>query len=330
MKTLIHITRAILRKNAIFFLVFIFVSTITPAEPTSHVARPLKSSSLEQFRDCDVCSEMIVVPGGTYMMGATEDELGTSSNDKLKYLDETPRHPERVSSFALAKFKITRREFSEFAKETGFVGKGCRIYDGKAWRYDPDADWMHPGFEQTERDPVVCVSWDDAQKFIGWLNAKIPEGPHHKYRLPTEVEWEYAARAGTATSTYWRDDSAGACRHENTRDLSARKLDALAPVVECNDGYAYTSPVGSFGANPWGFSDMLGDTLEWVQDCPLIGYSIGPSHAPNSSATCRTRALRGASWASIPIAVRAANRSGLEPTVRNSTAGIRVASDLSR
>ncbi|WP_408336509.1 formylglycine-generating enzyme family protein [Paraburkholderia agricolaris] len=330
MKTLIHITRAILGKNAIFFLISVFVSTITPAQPTSHGAQPLQSSSFEKFRDCNVCSEMMAVPGGAYMMGATKEELGDSTNDKIKYLDETPRHPERVRSFALAKFKVTKREFSVFTKETGFVGKGCRIYDGKAWRYDPDADWMHPGFEQTEQDPVVCVSWDDAQKFIRWLNAKIPESSHHKYRLPTEVEWEYAARAGTATPTYWGDEPAETCRHENTRDLSKNALDQPAQAGGCSDRYAFTSPVGSFSTNPWGFSDMLGDALEWIQDCPKIGYRIGPSYAPDSSTTCRTRGLRGASWASIPIAVRAANRTARGPTERNSTVGFRMASDLSR
>ncbi|TDY22571.1 formylglycine-generating enzyme required for sulfatase activity [Paraburkholderia sp. BL6665CI2N2] len=283
---------------------------------------------LRHFQDCDLCSEMIVLPSGQYMMGATEEEFQGQNQYRFMYTDETPRHVAEVKSFALAKFDVTRKQFEVFAKETGFGGKGCQIYNGKKWVVDANADWSNPGFRQTDQDPVVCVSWHDAQKFISWLNAKLPGHRVTKYRLPSETEWEYAARAGTKTATYWGNNPQDTCRYENTRDQSARALDATAPVADCTDGYAGTAPVGSFRKNPWGLFDMLGNAEQWMEDCSSIGYVNFSSVPISESAPCGIRSMRGASWATIPIATRAAARNGVPPDRRTSSYGFRLAADL--
>jgi formylglycine-generating enzyme required for sulfatase activity len=275
-----------------------------------------------QSNDCYMCSEMVTLPDGTYLMGATVEEF--KGNDKYQnlYTDEIPRHEERVKSFTLSKFDVTKKQFATFASETGFQGKGCRVFRDHQWVFDPTADWANPGFKQSDEDPVVCVSWDDANKFIAWLNAKMPKKFSMHYRLPTEAEWEYAARAGTVTATYWGNNAADQCQYENTRDIAAKNLDSTAPFVDCNDGFIETSPAGSFEANPWGLFDMLGDVSQWMEDCPDIGYSS------KDVIHCRGKALRGASWASIPIAVRAANRGGAPANTRNSRYGFRLAANF--
>ncbi|WP_206955956.1 formylglycine-generating enzyme family protein [Trinickia acidisoli] len=282
----------------------------------------------EKFQDCDTCSEIIVLPAGKYMMGATEEEFrSVKSKYKVMYGDEVPRHEEHVASFAMAKFAVTRGQFAWFAKETGFQGKGCEIFNGKTWVNDANANWQNPGFKQTEDDPVTCVSWDDAQKYIAWLNSKLKEAAETAYRLPTETEWEYAARAGTVTAAYWGNDPQEQCQYENARDESARFLDSAIDHASCTDGYVYTAPVGSFKPNPWGLYDMLGNTSQWVQDCSRLGY-YGPVNLSLSPNACKYRALRGTSWAGVPASVRSAMRAGMPENTRDSHYGFRLARSL--
>jgi formylglycine-generating enzyme len=299
-------------------------------------ARTHASEKLQHFSDCDVCSEMVAIPGGHYTMGATKEELRGkvvfNNIDALAtiYPDEIPQHEVTVKAFALARFNVTRAQFAVFAKETGFRGKGCRISDGFQTRLIGDADWQNPGFPQTDRDPVVCVSWDDAQKFIAWLNTKLGKNKSSQYRLPTEEEWEYAARAGTVTAAYWGDNPADQCLYENARDLSARSLDPSAPYAPCTDGYVHTAPVGSFRPNPWGLFDMLGNARQWVENCATIGYHQPPITVTvaNQPGECE-RGIRGGYWESIPVKTRSAMRSGMISSVRDNDTGFRLAVDIS-
>lgn len=283
---------------------------------------------LKTFRDCDQCSEMVIVPSGSYMMGATESEFVGQNQYEYMHINETPRHRVDVMSFAIARYAITRKQFSVFASETGFVGKGCLTFNGNRWIDDEKADWSNPGFHQTDRDPAVCISWTDAQLFLKWINTK--KDPHRigDYRLPTEEEWEYAARAGTVGPMYWGSDRSQQCEFENGRDMAAEALDPSAPHVDCNDGFVETAPVGSFKPNPWGLYDMLGNTSQWLSDCPNIGYSAPPIVTFDAAAPeCPTRAMRGGSWATIPIGVRSANRQADKPKNRASDGGFRLAID---
>ena len=300
--------------------------------PTANAMASGTKNSLqpfEHFQDCDVCSEMIALPSGKYMMGATEAEFSGTDQNRSMYFDETPRHETVVKSFALAKFDVTKKLFKIFADETGFRGKGCQIFNGKEWVNDANADWENPGFVQTEQDPVVCVSWSDAQKFIAWINSKTASRTSQKYRLPTEAEWEYAARAGTVTPMYWGSDHTKQCEFENTRDLSKERVNPVGPYANCDGGYVGTSPVGSFRSNPWGLFDILGNVHQWVSDCNVIGYAAPPPTNPEAMAvSCSFRRARGGSWASIPIGVRAASRAGYKINTRESVIGFRLAADL--
>lgn len=129
---------------------------------------------------------------------------------------------------------------------------------------------------------------------------------------------------------YWGSDRALQCKYENARDLSEDRIGPDGPHVNCDDGYARTSPVGSFQPNPWGLFDMLGDAYQWVSDCSHIGYR-NPIPVPPAlgSLDCRMKVVRGASWASVPFAVRSANRLAFKTSVRDSTLGFRLAADSS-
>src|SRR6266850_4672207 len=128
--------------------------------------------------------------------------------------DESPQHSVSLRAFALGKYDLTRGEYAAFVRETGYpAGDGCG-HDGAKWNKQASVSWQNPGFSQTERDPAVCVSWEDAQAYVAWLNSKVrrrgstsSDGP---YRLPTESEWEDASRAGTTTRFWWGDDDGGA------------------------------------------------------------------------------------------------------------------------
>lgn len=286
-------------------------------------------NALGHFRDCDICSEMVALPSGAFIMGATEEEFqGGNKKYLYMYVNETPRHEVYVKSYALARFDVTRKQFETFANATGFHEKGCRIFKHGQWYFDSSADWKNPGFSQTDSDPVVCVSWFDAEKFIAWLNKNLPKATVHRYRLPTEEEWEYAARAGTTTQAYWGSNPADQCRYENARDQAARILDPDVPLADCNDGYVWTAPVGSFRPNPWGLYDMLGNASQWTADCPEVGYHPPPAVPEWMPGYCQLRSRRGASWAAIPIAVRSAKRMAAKPGDRDSTYGFRLAVDL--
>lgn len=290
-----------------------------------------ENNTLVHFRDCDTCSEMIILPSGKYLMGATKEEFDSNDKDKYKlmYLGETPRHQVEVKSFGLAKFDVTKQQFAEFVNETKFETQGCEIFNGNNSWFDKKADWRDPGFKQTEQDPVVCVSWNDAQKYVAWINSKIPHKKYGNYRLPTEAEWEYATRAGTSTAMYWGNARSEQCKYENARDLSARKLNPDAIYANCDDKYVETAPVGSFQPNPWGFFDMLGNVHKWVSDCSDFGYAhVLSAGVDMTSPDCPIRAMRGASWATIPMGVRSANRAGNKSDARTNSLGFRLAVDL--
>ncbi|MFL9865194.1 formylglycine-generating enzyme family protein [Paraburkholderia fungorum] len=271
-----------------------------------------------------------MLQSGSYSMGATTEEFLGAKGYQSMYSYESPQHQVSVKSFAISKFSVTKHQFSFFAKETGFSGKGCKIFKGYGWVFDADADWQNPGFKQTDQDPVVCVSWDDAQKFIAWINSKISTAKLKSYRLPTEEEWEYAARAGTTTPMYWGSDRTQQCAYENARDLSEEKAGPDGPHVNCDDGYAHTAPVGSFKSNPWGLFDMLGNAYQWVSDCSHIGYHDSlPAPPAVGAPDCRMKVVRGASWVTVPFGVRSASRLAFKTSVRESTLGFRLVTNLS-
>jgi formylglycine-generating enzyme required for sulfatase activity len=290
-------------------------------------ARPL-------LRDCRRCPELVAIPAGSVDIGADTAETDRERVPANYALRERPRHRVTISrSFALGRREVTRGEFRRFLRRSGYrPAAGCAIWNLPAWKFGDraDAGWENPGFRQRDAHPVVCVSFEDATAYVRWLTDETGK----PYRLPTEAEWEYAARAGTATARYWGDGPDGACRYANSFDRTAasRLRDpglAADDYLDCADGFAFTAPVGEFRANAFGLFDMLGNASEWVQDCAADDYDAAPlDGSADLSGDCSLRVTRGGSWSGKPWLLRAAERGRARATGRNSPLGFRVARDL--
>ncbi|MEL7485838.1 MAG: formylglycine-generating enzyme family protein, partial [Pseudomonadota bacterium] len=286
------------------------------APPTDYLA------VIEKGADCDICPEMVILPGGTYSMGSPSYELG-------RVAIEGPIQRIALQPFAVAKFEVTIDEFEIFLRETNYqLNNDCAFFEG-------NLSWDNPGFTQTNNHPVVCVNWHDANAYIEWLNLRVEGSP---YRLLREAEWEYAARAGMTTAFFWGDVSDVNCGYANGVDLTAEKafkeLD-LGPGIrfiggfsqECEDGFVYTAPVGSFAPNSFGLYDMSGNAYEWVEECFSDTLSRQTSKPRPGKADCR-RVIRGGSWFSEPRDFRSANRSSSTSNHRSVDVGFRIARTL--
>jgi len=234
--------------------------------------------------------EMVFLPGGTFTMGSPADEAGRSNG-------EWPQHRVSIAPFAIGRYEVTFEEYDVFARDTG-----RQLPDDRGWGRG--------------RRPVIHVSWEDAQAYAAWLSKKTGK----PYRLPTEAEWEYAARAGTATAYYWGNDARQACQFANVSENA----------FGCEDGFPErTAPVGSFQANAFGLQDMLGNVWEWVADCWHDDYQGAPADGRSweDKGACRSgrRVLRGGSWFDVPDDVRAASRDWFNPVRRFNDLGFRLA-----
>ena len=270
-----------------------------------------------RFQDCDECPSMVVVPAGSYMMGspASEERRGR---------DEDPQHIVRIAKpFAVGVYEVTRGEYGQFVVAAGHqAGNACWVWDGEWSRYG-GKNWSNPGFQQTDRDPVLCVSWKDATAYVRWLSRETGE----EYRLLSEAEWEYVARAGTDTARYW-GATEDQCRYGNGADRTLNKKDREQQwtIAHCDDGYYRTSPVGSYEANSYGLYDVLGNVWEWTQDCLSESYAGVPTDGSAwERGECDNRVFRGGSWSNRPSYLRSANRGWALTGHRNYTVGFRVA-----
>ena len=241
----------------------------------------------QSFRDCADCPEMVVLPPGRFMMGTDASERGSASSER-------PKHAVIVgAAFAVEKYHVTRGEYARFVQASGYTGEK----DGCAGNLDGTTkSWRDPGFPQSDRDPVVCVDWYDAKAYVKWLSRKTGK----RYRLLTEAEWEYAARAGTTTARWWGDDIGRG--HANCYDCGSQW-----------EGRRRTSPVGSFTPNPFGLHDMLGNAYQWVEDC--FGDQLGTYAESSNDASvarksdeCSNRGVRGGGWANNSSALRSSYR----------------------
>ena len=239
----------------------------------------------EVFRDCDDCPEMVVVPAGSFRMGCIS---GQGCFD-----DESPVHEVGVPSFALGRYEVLFEEYDRFVAATG--------------RERPDdSGWGRGG------RPVIRVSWEDATAYADWLSAETGQ----RYRLPSESEWEYAARAGTTTRYSWGPEVG---QNRANCDGCGSRWD--------NE---QTAPAGSFAANAWGLHDMHGNVYEWVEDCWHDSYARAPADgsAWTLGGDCGLRVLRGGSWLTLPHVVRSAHRSWLAVGHRDALVGFRLARTL--
>ena len=276
----------------------------------------------DSFRDCGLCPKMVKLEAGSFEMGSPEAEAKREN-------DEGPQHSvELASDFALGQFEVSAAEFAFFVAITNYSPpNGCWYIDPatQTWQKDPAASWKAPRFEQRENHPVTCVNWLDAQAYIAWLRDKTGE----RYRLPTEAEWEYAIRAGTATSRYWGEAEAETCEYANAVDETARRTYVQWNYAPCLDGYVYTSAVGTFKPNRWGLHDMAGNVWEWATDCWNPNYEQAPGDgSPWTHGDCSRRVIRGGAWDDEPDDLRSANRLSVPADRRYNTIGFRVARDL--
>lgn len=260
------------------------------------------------FRDCPRCPEMVMVSAGSFLMGSPETEEG-------RFEDEGPQREITVrSSFAIGVHEVTFEEWDACVDDGGCDG------------YRPEDGGWGRG-----RRPVTEVSWQDARGYVEWLS----EETGHPYGLPSEAQWEYAARAGTRTARYWGESAAEQCRYANgfDRDLARTNEKGLAMFEEhgmtypsCSDGQGEgTAPVGSYEPNAFGLYDMIGNLTEWTDDCWNPDHSGRPENAGTRfSGDCSRRILRGGTWAYPSEFLRSAYRFQFELDHRDNGLGFRV------
>jgi formylglycine-generating enzyme required for sulfatase activity len=281
-------------------------------------AQAQEARAPQVLRDCDACPEMVVVPAGAFMM--------TEGAGSEAVLVRVPR------PFALGRHEVTRAEFARFIRESGHeVRAGCRTWDAALQRFNDDGrrSWENPGrpAEPAAAHPVSCVSWADAQAYAGWLARKTGK----RYRLPSEAEWEYAARAGSTTLRPWGDAPEAGCEFANTYDRSAQAAYRLGwSNAACADGFADLAPVGQLRPNAFGLHDMIGNVAEWVEDCYTASYVGRPRDARAWTwlGGCQRRVQRGGGWVSPPQHSQSGHRAAGDATERADYLGFRVALDL--
>jgi formylglycine-generating enzyme required for sulfatase activity len=272
---------------------------------------------------------MVVIDSGHFVMGSPTHEEG-------RMVTEGPMHTVTiVKPFALGRCEVTVGEFRRFIRETRYVTLaerkgGCNVWSTgtKTWEQRAEANWDNPGFEQTESHPVVCVSFEDVLAYLDWISQRTGQ----RYRLPSEAEWEYAARAGTTTARYWSDAANAACRYANVLDQKAQSQFAGSAIHACDDGFVYTAPVGTFTANACGLFDMIGNVWEWTQDCWHVKYEgalvNGAAWEDANEGFCNWRVVRGGSWFNGPESARSSFRIRYATDGVDSVQGFRLARTL--
>lgn len=252
----------------------------------------------EPFRECDDCPEMVVIPAGSFVMGSPSGEADRFSN-------EGPQREVSIGRFALSKTEVTFDQWQACVD-----GGGC------GGNPKPDDE----GWGRGSR-PVINVSWDDAQEYIAWLNGRAGA---KVYRLPSESEWEYAARGGTATP-FWTGGTISA--DQANYDGNGTYGNGRKGVYRKK-----TVPVGSFPSNPFGLHDVHGNVWEWVEDCWHGSYDGAPRDGSpwlsQQEGDCSRRVLRGGYWSSVPWYLRSAFRDWDRPDGRGRIIGFRLARTL--
>jgi len=271
---------------------------------------------------------MIFVPGGCFSMGSADGEVERDVDETL--------HRVCLEGFHLGATEVTVGEFRQFVDATGYrtmaeteTGEevGCWAYQGDSdprWDWRPWASWRIANRYQANVDdhPVTCVAYRDVEAYLDWLS----RASRWTYRLPTEAEWEYAARAGTTSARFWGEDSERACSYANVADLTPipPSGEDWADRHACRDGYPFVAPVRHFNPNPLGLYDMLGNVSEWTCSPYDSSYSGQETLCPGRG-DASPRAVRGGSWLNGPRWIRAAARNWGPATTRGSALGFRVA-----
>jgi formylglycine-generating enzyme required for sulfatase activity len=283
-----------------------------------------------KFKECAGCPAMIVLPGGTFTMKAKSAIDGRKDDDPEGLKISAPAHSVTVKVFAVGVYDVTRDEYAAFVAATDRPSRGgCLTWTGDQWQKSLDRDWRQPGFQQTGRDPAVCVSAADAEAYVRWINAKVfgrnppPDTRAGPYRLWTWEEAEYAGGGGTTSPYYW-----GAGIGRDKANYGADDCLPCNPGAAGADRWLHTSPVGAFPPNPFGLYDMAGNVWQWTQDCLRMtphGLEWGPAEA---SKRCDGRVTFGGSWLASPQYLKTEEYIPQTATIGTTQTGFRLARDL--
>lgn len=271
--------------------------------------------------------DMVVIPSGEFTMG------GVKGN-------EQPKHKVSIPSFKLSKYETTVKEFRQFVEATGYqTMPSCWVWQEITSEHNwgintQKGNWKTPKYAPSDDHPVMCVTWEDAKAYAKWLSEKTNKA----YRLPSEAEWEYAARAGSSTDYYFGNDSNKLCEYGNILDLSgskalARDYKVNKSGVACDDGAEYTSAVGKYKPNAYGIYDMIGNVGEYTLDCEHHGYNGAPTDGSARVDSCNKErpmiVRRGGAYGANANAVRSANRAHAGITNPSSLGeGFRLVEDI--
>ncbi|HEY0911608.1 MAG TPA: SUMF1/EgtB/PvdO family nonheme iron enzyme, partial [Bradyrhizobium sp.] len=273
------------------------------------------------FRECENCPEMVMVPAGEVLMGSDRNDI----DNGIAAANEGPQHKAIIRQpIAVGRFEVTRDQYAAFVKSTGYKsGDRCFTFENNMPQERADRSFLNPGYAQDGNHPAVCVSWVNAKAYVGWLSQLTGKS----YRLLSEAEFEYVARAGGSSRYGSSNDPAELCKFANGADQSAKAagLPANSPFMNCKDGYPFTAPVGSFAASAFGLYDVIGNVWEWTEDCFYGDYaSARLESASRSAEVCSSRTVRGGDWFSTEASLRPAVRAKADADAHHDDIGFRV------
>jgi len=294
-----------------------------------------QDKSVESFTN-SLGMKMVRIPAGAFIMGSSESDiswaLGTLAQGQPVSLEnEYPFHKVRISRpFFMSVTEVTVAQFREFVDETGYITdaedeKGGQVFNTETNQFERKAgtSWKNPGWTVSPDQPVVMVSHNDAQAFVEWLTAKekLP------YKLPTEAQWEYAARGGIAAAQFPWGDELPDGRRANYAD---KNTDFAWRDRTADDGNKYVAPVGSYEPNGFGLYDMAGNVLEWVRDYYSEDYyRFTPEVDPEGPGHGENRVMKGGEWTFSPVNLRCAFRGWARPDLAFYNGGFRVIIEMS-
>jgi formylglycine-generating enzyme required for sulfatase activity len=324
--------------------VFLSLLMMTLGTGGVHAQVPILKPSPSLARK--LAGEFVKVPAGRFRMGDVAGKAAAFPSQTSSALSELPVHTVGIKAFKVGKTEVTRGQFATFVQETNYLtdaernaggNQGCKILDASDNRpiYRPGRNWRDPLYAQKDDHPAVCLSWNDAQAFIEWLNKKT----NGHFRLLSEAEWEYAARAGSEDEFPWGPDVNQSCSYANVADLTPwpngidwKQQDVIlkraSRMIDCNDGYFKPSPVATYKPNKFGLFDMIGNVWEWVQDCSNATYEGAPSDGSAwTTGDCSERLFLGGSYDNGREQLRVSVRFKSDPTLRDVALGFRLAED---
>lgn len=307
---------------------------IAPLGERTELVRQLSQALAQTCRTgAGQAPTMVVIKPGHFQMGSPEDEADRQN-------DEGPLHDVKIPNpFAISRCEITVGQFRQFVQDLDYHqgkefvttaeqnGQGCYAWNAETKQVEqkPEYNWKNTGFDQSDDHPVVCVSWGDAKAYVAWLSHRTGA----VYRLPTEAEWEYVARAGTTTARYYQDDKQ--CDYVNGAGQETKSIaDTGQTLAACTDRHVHTAPVGSYAENHFGLFDMLGNVWEWTEDCWHGNYDNAPKDGSAwlDGGNCNRRVVRGGSWDYDPQVLRSANRGRIGTDGADYDVGFRIARAL--